>query len=103
MKILIVDDDHDYAEGVSIILESEGYVPQIVDNARGAIEMLPTHNPDILLVDWQMPNMSGLELLKYIRSEPEYQQKYIIMISGKNTLMDKVTGFDAGADGEKKD
>jgi phosphoserine phosphatase RsbU/P len=98
MKIMIVDDDQEYAEGMFFILESEGYVPEIVDNARSAIEMLDKHCPDILLVDWEMPNMSGLEFLKYIRSDQKYQQKYIIMISGKSTLADKVMGIDAGAD-----
>jgi PleD family two-component response regulator len=60
--------------------------------------MLEKENSDILLIDWQMPEMSGVELMQRIRSHPEHQQKYIIMVSGKDTIEDKVVGMDAGAD-----
>jgi DNA-binding response OmpR family regulator len=69
-----------------------------VNDPRIALEMLWDKNPEILLVDWQMPQMSGVELMQRIRSHAAHQQKYIIMITGKDTIEDKVTGIDAGAD-----
>ncbi len=98
LKILIVDDDKDYAEGVSLILSAERYYTEIENKAQNVFNRIDEFNPDILILDWQMPNISGLEILKYIKSKPDYRQKYIIMLSGKNTVEDIVTGIDAGAD-----
>ena len=97
-RIMIVDDDQEYTEGISILLESEGYCCSVVNDSRTALEMLEKENYDILLIDWQMPEMSGVELMQRIRSHPEHRQKYIIMVSGKDTIEDKVVGMDAGAD-----
>ena len=60
--------------------------------------MLEQKNPDVLLVDWKMPKMNGVELMQRIRSNPEHRQKYIVMVSGKDTADEKVIGIDAGAD-----
>jgi DNA-binding response OmpR family regulator len=97
-RIMIVDDDPAYTEGISILLDSEGYMCHSINDSRTALEMLEQENPDILLIDWQMPVMSGVELMQRIRSQPEHRQKYIIMVSGKDTSADKVIGIDAGAD-----
>jgi DNA-binding response OmpR family regulator len=96
-RILIVDDDPGYAEGISILLESEGYFCDAVNDAKAAIKILDNKNFEILLVDWQMPEMSGVELIERIRSHPDHRQKYIIMVSGKGALEDKVAGMDVGA------
>jgi DNA-binding response OmpR family regulator len=96
--ILIVDDDPGYSEGISILLESEGYKCQAVNDSKAALKALDGMNFEILLVDWQMPGMSGIDLIRQIRSHPDHRQKYIIMVSGKSTLEDKVSGMDVGAD-----
>jgi DNA-binding response OmpR family regulator len=97
-RIMIVDDDKAYMEGISLLLESEGYVCHPFNDSRTALEMLDKINPAILLIDWRMPGMSGVELIQRIRSLAEHRQKYIIMVSGKGTPENKVTGIDAGAD-----
>jgi phosphoserine phosphatase RsbU/P len=97
-RIMLVDDDQTYTEVISILLESEGYSCQAVSDSLTALEMLEQKNPDVLLVDWQMPTMSGVELMQRIRSNPEHRQKYIIMVSGNDTPEEKVIGIDAGAD-----
>ena len=97
-RIMIVDDDKAYTEGIYLLLESEGYVCHPFNDSRTALEMLGKINPVILLIDWKMPGMSGVELMQRIRLHPEHRQKYIIMVSGKGTPENKVTGIDAGAD-----
>ena len=99
-RIMIVDDDRAYTEGISLLLETEGYICHEMNDSRTALEALEQEqeNPDILLLDWQMPEMTGVELMQRIRLHSEHQQKYIIMVSGKDTIEDKVIGIDAGAD-----
>ena len=97
-RIMIVDDNQAFTDGISLLLESEGYICHPVNDPRTTLKMLEKENSDILLIDWQMPEMSGVELMQRIRSHPEHQQKYIIMVSGKDTIEDKVVGMDAGAD-----
>jgi DNA-binding response OmpR family regulator len=97
-RIMIIDDDSAYTEGISILLESEGYICHTINDSRTALKMIEKKNPEILLIDWQMPEMSGVELMQRIKSHPEHRQKYIIMVSGKGTTDDKVFGIDAGAD-----
>jgi DNA-binding response OmpR family regulator len=97
VRILVVDDDPAYSEGISILLESEGYSCRAVNDSKTALKVLESKNFEILLVDWQMPEMSGIELIQQIRSHPDHRQKYIIMVSGKSALEDKVSGMDIGA------
>ena len=95
---MIIDDNQAYTEGISLVLESEGYSCHPVNDPRTALKMLEKKNPGILLIDWQMPEMSGIELMQRIRTHPEHRQKYIIMVSAKDRIEDKVVGMDAGAD-----
>jgi sigma-B regulation protein RsbU (phosphoserine phosphatase) len=97
-RIMIVDDNQAFTDGISLLLESEGYICHPVNDPRTTFKMLEKENSDILLIDWQMPEMSGVELMQRLRSLPEHQRKYIIMVSGKDTIEDKVVGMDAGAD-----
>jgi len=97
-RIMIVDDDTVYTEVISLLLESEGYVCHPVNDPQTVLRMLGKKDPEILLIDWKMPEMSGVELIKRIRSHPKYRQKYIIMVSGEGTTDNKVTGINAGAD-----
>ena len=95
---MIVDDDIVYTEVISILLESEGYICHPVNDSRTVLEILGKKKPEILLIDWKMPEMSGVELIQRIRLHPKHRQKYIIMVSGEGTPDNKVTGIDAGAD-----
>jgi sigma-B regulation protein RsbU (phosphoserine phosphatase) len=97
-RIMIVDDDIVYTEVISILLESEGYICHPVNDSRTVLEILGKKKPEILLIDWKMPEMSGVELIQRIRLHPKHRQKYIIMVSGEGTPDNKVTGIDAGAD-----
>ena len=63
-KILIVDDAPDFCEALAELLEAEGYDCRVAANGKHAIELLPQHPPDLVILDWEMPIMNGAEFLR---------------------------------------
>ncbi|WP_461218520.1 response regulator transcription factor CroR [Lapidilactobacillus salsurivasis] len=96
MKILIVDDDKDIVELLSIYAKNEGYQPVSAFTGREALTKLAT-NPDIalMILDIMMPNMTGIDVIKEVRKESDIP---IIVVSAKTTDMDKIQGLITGAD-----
>lgn len=96
MKILIVDDDKDIVELLSIYAKNEGYQPVPAFTGREALTKLAT-NPDIalMILDIMMPNMTGIDVIKEVRKESDIP---IIVVSAKTTDMDKIQGLITGAD-----
>lgn len=93
--ILIVDDDENIRNLLSIYLENEGLQTIKIDNARKAIEIIKNKNIELILLDIMMPEMDGIEACMKIRKEKNMP---IIMISAKCEDMDKIHGLTAGAD-----
>lgn len=93
--ILIVDDDENIRNLLSIYLENEGLQTIKIDNARKAIEIIENKNIELILLDIMMPEMDGIEACMKIRKEKNMP---IIMISAKCEDMDKIHGLTAGAD-----
>jgi len=97
-KILIVDDDADIRDLLNLHLSLEGYdVSEAEDGAQG-IEKLTEHTPDLMIIDVMMPKMDGHEVCRLIHSNPTLASVYILMLSAKGDVIDKVTGLDVGAD-----
>ncbi len=96
-KILIVDDEPDIRDILKITLADDYDVIEAV-NGQDAISKIKSKIPDIILLDYKMPVMSGLEVCKVIKSDILLQHLPIIMLTGKKELTDKVKGIDAGAD-----
>lgn len=96
MKILIVDDDKDIVELLSIYAQNEGYEPIAAVSGKEAMTKLAT-NPDIalMILDIMMPAMSGIDVIKEVRKESDIP---IIVVSAKTTDMDKIQGLITGAD-----
>ncbi|MDZ4766807.1 MAG: response regulator transcription factor [Chloroflexota bacterium] len=94
-QILIVEDDEDTAEVVSAIMSGAGYSSTSVD--RGQIALHEIHNtpPDLVLLDLNLPDMSGLEVLRAVRANSLLP---LIVLSGYTEERDKVTALEAGAD-----
>jgi sigma-B regulation protein RsbU (phosphoserine phosphatase) len=96
--ILIIDDNAEFVSSLQIGLETEGYtVIPALDSINGWKE-LERCQPDIILLDWEMPGMSGIELVKLIKSDVVHRNCYIIMITGRTGTKNIVQGLDAGAD-----
>ncbi len=96
MKILIVDDDKEIVELLSIYVKNEGYEPVTAYTGKEAITKLAT-TPDIalMILDVMMPNMSGIEVVKQVRKDSQIP---IIIVSAKTADMDKIQGLITGAD-----
>ncbi len=95
-KILIVDDDPELRETVSIMLEREGFAPLEASEGRSGLEKAVTGKPDLILVDLRLPLMNGVELCKQIRANRLTTP--IIVLSAVGDEIDKVLLLEIGAD-----
>jgi CheY-like chemotaxis protein len=97
LTILIVDDEATTAEMFSLMLENEGYRTVVVHGTGTAIRAIQQHRPDLVLVDVMMPGLSGLELCRFIRREPDLRDLPVIIASAMSQPEDLQAGLDAGA------
>jgi len=95
-KILVVEDDEDLAENVEDWLKHETYVVEVAHSAELASELLQSFYYDLLILDWNLPGLSGVDLVKMYRANGG--QTSVLMITGKEAIKDKEIGLDAGAD-----
>ena len=96
--ILMVDDDPAICEMTQLMLKSEGYRVEYVLNSKQAIKKINNHIPDLILVDWMMPNTDGIDLMRYLRSLSETADIPIIMLTAKGGENDKVKALELGCD-----
>src|SRR5213078_1860076 len=98
--VLIIEDDADIAEGLKYNLEREGLSTIIAATGeQGLVEALNTRNPPILIIlDLMLPGMSGTELCRRLRREPQTRRTPILMLTAKSSESDRVAGLDLGAD-----
>ncbi|MCR5105056.1 MAG: response regulator transcription factor [Eubacterium sp.] len=94
-KVLIVDDDENIAELISLYLEKEQYDTETAGDGEAAIQLAKVYNPDLILLDIMLPGMDGYEVCQQIRKEKDIP---IIMLSAKGEVFDKVLGLKMGAD-----
>ncbi|MFQ5942799.1 MAG: response regulator transcription factor [Anaerolineales bacterium] len=97
-KILVVDDEISVTELFSMMLEMEGYRVRVEHDVKSAKSALEEEPVDLMLVDVMMPEASGLELCKYVRSEPYLENIPIVLISARSQLDEVHEGLEAGAD-----
>ncbi|MGN0427793.1 MAG: response regulator [Agathobacter sp.] len=94
-KILIVDDDNNIAELISLYLTKECYDTQIVNDGEEALRAFEQYNPNLILLDLMLPGIDGYQVCREIRSKANVP---IIMLSAKGEIFDKVLGLELGAD-----
>ena len=94
-KILIVDDDENIAELISLYLTKECFDTKIVYDGESALEAHKTFAPDMILLDIMLPGMDGYQVCREIRA---YANTPIMMLSAKGEVFDKVLGLELGAD-----
>jgi putative two-component system response regulator len=98
MRALIVDDDPVARALLENILQGSGYEVDIAGNGREALEMLRQRGARLLITDWEMPEMNGIDLCTAVRREDFAGYIYIIMITAKDQPQQKIAGLGAGAD-----
>ncbi|MBQ2800076.1 MAG: response regulator transcription factor [Lachnospiraceae bacterium] len=94
-KILIVDDDNNIAELISLYLTKECFETQIVNDGEEALATFDTFEPNLILLDLMLPGIDGYQVCREIRAK---SQTPIIMLSAKGEIFDKVLGLELGAD-----
>lgn len=94
-KILIVDDDIDISELISLVLKKEGIDSKIINDSTKVIDLLNKESFDLILLDIMMPELSGTELCSKIRDKVDCP---IVFLSAKNELIDKMLGYEIGGD-----
>ena len=94
-RILVIEDDPDTQQMLSVILRSEGYEVLPAGNGPLGLELLRKMGPDLVLLDWMLPGSDGLEVLRRAR---EISTVPVIMLTAKTAASDKVAGLDTGAD-----
>ncbi|MFC6323764.1 response regulator transcription factor [Companilactobacillus baiquanensis] len=96
MKILVVDDDKEIVELLSIYIKNEGYEPVTAYSGQEALDALRDHSDIALMIlDIMMPGLDGIEVVKRVRKDSQIP---IIIVSAKTTDMDKIQGLITGAD-----
>jgi sigma-B regulation protein RsbU (phosphoserine phosphatase) len=96
--VLIVDDDLDYRAVVGVVLQAGGYRVVTAEDGIQGWGMILREDPEVVLVDWNMPGADGINLLKRLRSDPEQRDRYAIMVTARSETSDIVAGMEAGAD-----
>ena len=97
-KILIVDDEPFNLDLLEQELMDYDYRLERAGDGVEALEKIATFKPDVILLDYMMPRMNGLEVVKQLRANPEQKGIPVILLTAKATQEDKVAGLDAGAD-----
>ena len=97
-KILVIEDEVAIRSMIEFVLESEGFQVTSVENGRDANQAVTESIPDLMLIDWMLPGVSGLELVRGFRRKAITRIVPIIMLTARTEEQDKVDGLDAGAD-----
>ena len=94
-RVLLVEDEDSLAESIRYSLEREGYAVTVAADGRKAIERFRSDDPDLVILDLMLPELSGLDVCRMIREESTVP---IVMVTAKDSEADKVTGLELGAD-----
>ncbi|WP_171121435.1 MULTISPECIES: phosphate regulon transcriptional regulator PhoB [unclassified Ruegeria] len=96
--VLVVEDELAQREVLAYNLEAEGFRVAKAENGDEALLLVDEDSPDIIVLDWMMPNLSGIEVCRRLKSRPDTRSIPIIMLSARTEEVDKVRGLETGAD-----
>ena len=97
-KILIVEDEPDIRDTISYNFDKEGFKVLSSPNGKSALKLLEKHDPDIVILDLMLPDISGLDLCRQIKNDKKLSNTSIIMLTAKSEEVDRIVGFELGAD-----
>jgi len=98
VTILIADDEPNQLELLSYNLGQAGFVVLQAMDGQGALRQIEEHHPDLVILDWMMPHMSGIELCRALRSRADTKLLPVIILSARGEEGDRTLGLDTGAD-----
>ncbi len=98
VQILVIDDSMVVRELIAQYLEDGGYILETAANGEAAWAAICQSPPDLIISDWSMPGLSGIELCRRVKSDPSLQHIYFLMLTAREDASDRVLGLDTGAD-----
>tara|TARA_R110000787_G_scaffold285173_1_gene400041 strand:+ start:13746 stop:14444 length:699 start_codon:yes stop_codon:yes gene_type:complete len=97
-RILIIEDDPSLVELLKYNLEIEGFDVSVARDGEGGLEAIDTQDPDLVVLDWMLPNMSGIEICRQMRQRTATRSTPVIMLTAKGEETDRIRGLETGAD-----
>ena len=97
-KIFIIEDETSIIQLVQHNLEKDGFIVSSAINGNEGLKDIKKFEPNLLLLDWMLPDLSGIEICKSIRKDTSYKNLPVIMLTAKGEEEDKIKGLDSGAD-----
>lgn len=97
-NVLVVEDEEDTRFILERLLSKNGYIVRSCRNGEEALSVLNSFNPKVIIADWTMPKMDGLELCNILKEKESTKFIYFIVLTARASLKDRVTGLDIGAD-----
>lgn len=97
-RILLIEDDPEMGELIRYNLEDEGFDLSISEDGEEGLIIATELTPDIVILDWMLPNLSGIEICRRLRAKTETQNIPIIMLTARSGEADRIRGLDMGAD-----
>jgi DNA-binding response OmpR family regulator len=97
-KLIVIDDSHDILELLKYNLVSEGYEVKAFFTAVDALKYVTTENTDLVITDWMLPEMDGLDLCRNLKHNPSTQDIPVVMLTCKSDEIDVVTALEVGAE-----
>jgi two-component system phosphate regulon response regulator PhoB len=97
-RILVVDDEEDLLELLGLTLRREGFETALAASGREALELARAERPSLVILDLMLPDLSGFEVCRRLRADESTADVPVIMLSAKGEEIDRVVGFEVGAD-----
>lgn len=97
-KVLLVEDEPAQRTVLAYNLEAEGFAVTQADNGEDAMILVDEEEPDIIILDWMMPKVSGIEVCRRLKMRPDTRSIPIIMLSARAEEVDRIRGLETGAD-----
>lgn len=94
-RVLVIEDEESFRDALKFMLSREGFDVSLAPNGAEGMKLFDSMNPDLVLLDLMLPEVSGTEVCKYVRSKSNTP---VIMLTAKDTEIDKVVGLELGAD-----
>lgn len=96
--VLVVEDEKSISTLIQYNLEKEGFKVLISETGEEGFELIKKNLPDLVLLDWMLPDLSGIDICKQIKKDTKLKSIPVIMLTAKSEEIDKIRGFETGAD-----
>lgn len=97
-RILVVEDEPPLVEVLRYNLEKEGYLVSVAEDGAAALDKVHSTTPDLIILDWMLPALSGIEVCRQLREDPDSKNIPVIMLTARGEEADRVKGLASGAD-----